>query len=79
MIETILNFLGYMKIKDVPVGIVQLSMMQEGWLERFIEQAEELDSNELANDFKRQLRGQKAITEYLRSLRLLRGETKSSA
>ena len=63
MIKYILNFFGYIKI---PVEVVQLSIEQEVFFERIIEYIPE--TKEI---FELHLKGQKTLTQFLKSGRLL--------
>jgi len=65
LIQTVLGFFGYCKI---PKGVISLSMEQERFLE-IISRREETPVGKRI--FEKYLNGQKAITEFLRSGRLL--------
>ena len=65
MIQTILGFFGYTKI---PLAAVQLSLMQEGFLQKMLEHETSDKGREYLAKF---LCGQKTLTSFLRSGKLL--------
>ena len=65
MIQTIMAFFGYAKI---PVAVVQLSMMQEKFLETMRTIEPEPKGKEVIAKY---LDGQKTITKFLQSCRRL--------
>lgn len=66
MIKFIAALFGYCKI---PLQVVQLSMMQEDFIKKLIRH----ESDERGKEFyKKMLIGQQAITEFLRSGKILR-------
>jgi len=65
MIQTILSYFGYSKI---PLAAVQLSMMQEGFFEKMLEH----ETSEIGRGYlSKYLEGQKTLTGFLRSGKLL--------
>jgi hypothetical protein len=71
MIRIILAYFGYAKI---PVKVVQLSIMQEEYIKKLIDLR---DSEDWKRLFESHLEGQKTLTHFLRSCRLLdRGSKK---
>jgi hypothetical protein len=69
MLSGLLALCGYMKIANVPLETIQLSMMQEKSLRDLIEASPK--NTNVAKIFEEMLRGQIAITQFLRSLRKL--------
>ena len=76
MIQTILGFCGYVKI---PTAVVQLSLLQEDNIKIIRELIKKNTSNHTDEDVIRNtfldevLEGQKSLTQFLRSGRLLNG------
>ena len=68
MIQTILAFFGYAKIPfghaKIPLEVVQFSILQESLWERLIKLRPDAP---IASFFRTGLRGQKVLTEFLRS------------
>jgi len=69
MIRTILGFFGYSKI---PLEAVRLSILSESLIAALLKEAMKKSEKQQTIDFvKTALNGQKALTEFLRSGKLL--------
>jgi len=69
MIRTILGFFGYCKI---PLAVIQLSIFSEDLISSLLKNAIENDANQETIDHVTMVfDGQKAVTEFLRSGKLL--------